>query len=181
MRQRHPRGVGVQGGRCPPYGPPTVGLADRDGGLRWLPRAQGPKAIHPRPFPEYPHMPGHLYGERVENLGKFPPQIACGSQISIEDNVVIMKTLLVCASTFIHYSFNKYLLRASKCQVPVPTTGLRVKTQRSLSSSGIRSGEGGKQRRRVSKRRWEVVSARERGQSQGRRSSGDGGSQDLRR
>lgn len=56
-----------------------------------------------------------------------------------------------------------------------------VKTQRSLSSSGIHSGEEGKQRRQISKRRWEVVSAGERGQSQGRKSSGDGGGQDLRR
>lgn len=134
-----------------PCGPPAKGFADRYRGLRWLPGARGPKATHAKQFPEHPYTPGHWYGKRVGSLSNFPAQIACGSQISIEDNVVIMKTLLVCESTIIHHSFNKYLLRASKCQAPFSTTGPWVKTQRSLSSSGIHSGEDGKQRRQISK------------------------------
>lgn len=94
-----------------------------------------------------------MYGERVEDLSKFPPQAACSSQTSIEDNVIRMKTLLVCGSTVIHSAFSKCLLRAFTCQAPFSTTGLRVKTQISLSSSGPHSGEEGKQRR-VCKRCW---------------------------
>lgn len=66
---------------------------------------QAPKAL--KQSPQRTLLSTHIHQvictvRRVRDLSKFPPQTACGSQISIEDNVIIMKTLLACGSTVTH-------------------------------------------------------------------------------
>lgn len=58
--------------------------------------------MHPTELTNHPYMPGNFYSERIGNLSKLAPQIACGSQISIQDGSVTMETLGVCCPTTIH-------------------------------------------------------------------------------
>ena len=108
---------------------PLQGWADREGGLRWLPRPQSPKVMHPTELTRHPCRPGNFYSERTGSRSEFPPQIARGSQISIRASFVMMKTLCVCGPTILHESFNRYSLKASRCQALLSTAGLGQGTQ----------------------------------------------------
>ena len=85
--------------------------------------------MHPTELTRHPCRPGNFYSERTGSRSEFPPQIARGSQISIRASFVIMKTLCVCGPTILHESFNRYSLKASRCQALLSTAGLGQGTE----------------------------------------------------
>lgn len=129
---------------------------------------KAPKQHNPMELTRHPWVPGNCYSERTGNRSKFPPQI------SIRDSFVMMKTLCVCGSTILHESFNRYSLKASRCQALLSTARLGWGTQSLVLLSYAFCDQGQRRGKEVNDAgRWEVLGRKV--SHEGRRSTGEEG------